>query len=96
MHRIGEENYSARSSGGAIAQVLQFANVTGLDGQMICAKQMPKAFCSVPPVTVYNASLFFNTTEPAVKLAPVPSGKTTKVLHLSDLCARAPIPTECY
>lgn len=79
-----EENYSARSSGGVIAQVLQFANVSGFDGQMICAKQMPDKFCTVPPVTAYNASLYFNTTEPVNKVAPTPSGKTTKVLHLSD------------
>lgn len=53
---------------------------------MICAKQMPDKFCTVPPVTAYNASLYFNTTEPVNKVAPTPSGKTTKVLHLSDLC----------
>ncbi|KAK4702045.1 hypothetical protein P7C70_g4182, partial [Phenoliferia sp. Uapishka_3] len=79
-----EENYSARSSGSVIAQVLQFANVTGLDGQMLCAKQMPKSFCTVPPVSTYDASLYFNTTEPFSKVAPSPSGKTMKVLHLSD------------
>ncbi|KAL8279118.1 hypothetical protein RQP46_008576 [Phenoliferia psychrophenolica] len=80
----GEENYSAQTSGGNIAQVLQFANVTGLDGQMICAKQLPHKFCGVPQVSSYDASLYFNTTEPASKVAPVPSGDVIKVLHLSD------------
>lgn len=70
-----------------MTQVLSFANLTSLDGIMICALRLPKAYCSIPPISKYVASDYFNTTLPApgVKVAPKPSGKTTKVLHLSDL-----------
>lgn len=43
-----------------------------------------KNLCPIPAVSPYNPSLYFNTTEPLSKVAPIPSGQTTKVLHLSD------------
>lgn len=71
-----------RGSGGHITSIIYFANVTALDGRMICAYKLPGKFCPTPPVSSYNASRYFNTTLPAVRPAPVRSGKNLKVLHL--------------
>lgn len=82
LTRSGVENYGISSTGDQITQVLSFANMSSLDGIMICAKRLPKAFCPIPPVSQYNASDYFNTTLPTSVQVPKPSGKRLKVLHL--------------
>ena len=80
-----EKNYGIQGSGGHITSIIYYANLTGLDGNMICAYKLPGKFCPIPPVSSYNASQFFNTTLPATRPAPVRSGRNLKVLHLVSL-----------
>ena len=75
--------YEAGSYGAIWAQVLAFANVSGLDGHYIC-NSLSKTFCPAPTTSPLNVTSLFSKPKPAKFKAPAASGKRVKVLHLSD------------
>ncbi|KAK4680270.1 hypothetical protein QC764_211600 [Podospora pseudoanserina] len=79
---VCEQTYQAATYGAPWTQVLTFANVSGLDGQYICAWLSP-TFC--PPPTVVPYKVQFPKPRPEKTKTPSRSGKRVKVLHLSDL-----------
>lgn len=76
-------NYAATNFGAPWAQILAFADVTGLDGQYICNFLSP-TFCPAPALIPTNMTGMFPKPKPKNATAPRPSGKTVKVLHISD------------
>lgn len=71
-------------SGPTITQVLSFADVAGLDGQMICQNFFNNA-CPMPPTAALNLDGWFAKPKPHPLPPPrKPSGERLKVLHLSD------------
>jgi hypothetical protein len=77
-----QTTYEAGSFGATWTQILAKADVTGLDGRLICAS-LSSSFCPSPNATSVKAT--FPKSKPANLKAPQRSGKTVKVLHLSDL-----------
>ncbi|KAH8812697.1 sphingomyelin phosphodiesterase-like protein [Xylogone sp. PMI_703] len=79
-----KSNYASNTFGAIWTQILALADVTGLDGRYIC-NQLSGNFCPTPGVghTADIPSMFPKPkpTNPKVRKA---SGKTVKVLHLSD------------
>ncbi|CAK7226271.1 hypothetical protein SCUCBS95973_006144 [Sporothrix curviconia] len=75
-------NYAAGAFGAAWTQILAAADVTGLDGQYICASLSSK-FCPSPGVQSVKA--VFPKPRPANAAVPARSGQRVKVLHMSDL-----------
>ncbi|CAK7229035.1 hypothetical protein SBRCBS47491_007112 [Sporothrix bragantina] len=75
-------NYAAASFGAAWTQILATADVTGLDGQYICAS-LSKNFCPSP--NVQSVKAVFPKPRPANSVVPARSGQRVKVLHMSDL-----------
>jgi hypothetical protein len=57
--------------------------VNGQDGQYICAKILDD-YCPEPKADPLNLDGWFSKPKPANAVAPPPSGKTVKVLHVSD------------
>ncbi|KAH8662327.1 Metallo-dependent phosphatase-like protein [Xylariales sp. PMI_506] len=77
-----QETYQAGSFGAPWTTIIANADVTGLDGQSICAYL--GSYCSWPNITTpYEA--VFPKPKPANASRPAPSGERVKVLHLSDL-----------
>ncbi|KAK0674005.1 Metallo-dependent phosphatase-like protein [Cercophora samala] len=79
---VCDETYQPATYGAPWTQVLSFANVSGLDGQHICASLSP-TFC--PPPTVVPYKVQFPKPRPNDTELPTRSGTKIKVLHLSDL-----------
>lgn len=77
-----QTTYEAGSFGGTWTQVLAKADVTGLDGQYICASLSTK-FCPDPYVLPVNVT--FPKPKPTNPKKPCRSGKKVKVIHMSDL-----------
>ncbi|PSS02476.1 Metallo-dependent phosphatase-like protein [Coniella lustricola] len=77
-----QTTYEASAFGAVWTQVLANADVEGLDGRYICAS-LSTSLCSAPPVVPVKA--IFPKEKPADVSVPVRSGKTVKVLHLSDM-----------
>lgn len=77
-----ELTYGPNGSGASWAQILAYADVAGLDGQYICS-YLRKGTCPYPTVTSVEAK--FPKPKPKKPAVPRRSGKTVKVLHLSDL-----------
>lgn len=77
-----QSTYEASAFGAVWTQVLAKADVAGLDGRYICSS-LSTNFCSAPPVIPKIAT--FPKAKPANVSIPRRSGKTVKVLHLSDL-----------
>jgi hypothetical protein len=77
-----QSTYQASAFGAVWTQVLANADVEGLDGRYICSS-LSTSFCSAPPVVPKTA--VFPKEKPANVGVPARSGKTAKVLHLSDL-----------
>ncbi|CAK7206019.1 hypothetical protein SEUCBS139899_008802 [Sporothrix eucalyptigena] len=75
-------NYAAGSFGAAWTQILAAADVTGLDGQYICAS-FSTDFCASPGVESVKA--VFPKPRPENTAVPARSGQRVKVLHMSDL-----------
>ncbi|CAK7242507.1 MAG: hypothetical protein STHCBS139747_004002 [Sporothrix thermara] len=75
-------NYAAAAFGAAWTQIVAAADVTGLDGQYICASLSQK-FCPSP--SVQSVKAVFPKPRPASAVAPARSGQRVKVLHMSDL-----------
>lgn len=76
-------NYAPEAFGAAWTQVLAAADVTGLDGQYICAS-LSTSFCPAPGVQSVKA--VFPKPRPAnADVVPARSGLRVKVLHMSDL-----------
>ena len=84
-----------------MTQLLQFADVGGLDGQYLCAKLinvsnvalslpfissrvLQSACPSPPPIELDLTGFFPKPIKPAGAVAPPPSGKRVRVLHVSD------------
>ncbi|KAK0651887.1 Metallo-dependent phosphatase-like protein [Cercophora newfieldiana] len=74
------DTYSVGISGGPWTQILATANMTGRDGQNICAYLN---HCDAPPAHTVKAK--FPKPYPKHPKTPISSGKKVKVLHLSDL-----------
>ncbi|KAF8589774.1 hypothetical protein K439DRAFT_1612572 [Ramaria rubella] len=84
-----EGEFSANSDGQIATQLLANADVTGIDGQFICDRDVIGLRKSCPqPAPVDLTELlqtWFAKPKPANAVAPKPSGKKNlKVLHLSD------------
>ncbi|KAK4204228.1 Metallo-dependent phosphatase-like protein [Triangularia verruculosa] len=79
---VCEEMYQPATYGAPWAQVLRYANVSGLDGHYICAFLSPN-FCPQPGVAPYTVK--FPKPRPNRTKVPVRSGERVKILHLSDL-----------
>lgn len=80
-----KEDFEATTFGAIWTQVLALADVSGLDGYYIC-NTISSTFCKAPAVQPLNASSWFPKPKPADAASRVPkaSGKTVKVLHMSD------------
>lgn len=78
MSKYATENY-----GVIWAQVLAFANVSGLDGRYIC-NDLSKKFCPGPLTSPLNKTGLFPKPKPTNARIPLASGERVKVLHLSD------------
>ena len=76
-------NYAATNFGAIWAQVLDFADVTGLDGRYIC-NGLSSSFCPAPTVSPLDITHLFPKPKPANLTVPKASGERVKVLHLSD------------
>ncbi|ERT01737.1 hypothetical protein HMPREF1624_00031 [Sporothrix schenckii ATCC 58251] len=76
-------NYAPGTFGAAWTQILAAADVTGLDGQYICAS-LSTQFCPSPGVQSVKA-VFPKPRPPHAKTVPARSGQRVKVLHISDL-----------
>ena len=78
-------DFEATTFGAILTQVLALADVSGLDGQYIC-NEILDGYCDYPAVTLLNISDWFPKPKPADarSLVPKASGKTVKVLHMSD------------
>lgn len=76
-------NYAATNFGAIWAQVLDFADVTGLDGRYICNGLSP-SFCPAPTVSPLDTMNLFPKPKPSNLTVPKASGERVKVLHLSD------------
>ncbi|KAF8521774.1 Metallo-dependent phosphatase [Hysterangium stoloniferum] len=84
-----EQEFSANSDGQIATQLLANADVSGLDGQWMCARNtIPlRKTCPQPAPSDISAVLatWFTKPKPANAKAPPPSGKAPlKVVHLSD------------
>ncbi|KZS89241.1 Metallo-dependent phosphatase [Sistotremastrum niveocremeum HHB9708] len=78
------DEFFQSSDGDVATQVLQFANVSGSDGQYICAKVINKS-CPQPTAIKLDLTHYFSKPKPPNARAPPPSGrKSVRVLHLSD------------
>lgn len=78
-----EGTYNATNYGGVMTQVIAFADITGADGQAICAKL--SGYCDTPTITSkLDINTLFPKPKPANAVAPPASGKRVKVMHLSD------------
>ncbi|KAI0120722.1 Metallo-dependent phosphatase-like protein [Xylariales sp. AK1849] len=77
-----QSTYEAGSFGATWTQILASAEVTGLDGQYICAYL--GSYCPSPNVTSTFKAVF-PKPKPENATKPLPSGNRVKVLHLSDL-----------
>ncbi|KAK6067837.1 calcineurin-like phosphoesterase [Seiridium cupressi] len=77
-----QSTYEAGSFGATWTQILAKAEVTGLDGQYICAYL--GSYCPSPNVTS-SFKVEFPKPKPENATKPRPSGERVKVLHLSDL-----------
>ncbi|CCC13349.1 unnamed protein product [Sordaria macrospora k-hell] len=77
-----ELTYGPNGSGASWAQILAYADVAGLDGKYICS-YLRKGTCDYP--TVQSVKAKFPKPKPKKPAQPRRSGKTVKVLHLSDL-----------
>ncbi|SMY28445.1 unnamed protein product [Zymoseptoria tritici ST99CH_1A5] len=77
------ESYNASTFGAIWTQVLAFADVSGLDGHYIC-HSLSSTFCDAPMTSPLNATGLFPKPKPKHPKVFKPSGKTVKVLHMSD------------
>ncbi|EJU01820.1 Ser/Thr protein phosphatase family protein [Dacryopinax primogenitus] len=77
------ENFGITSDGDVAAQILALADVTGQDGEYICAMSFNSA-CDLPAVNTLDMDGYFSKPKPANAVAPPPSGERIRVLHLSD------------
>lgn len=77
-----QSTYEAGSYGATWTQILSYAEVTGLDGQYICAYL--GSYCASPNVTA-TFKVEFPKPKPENATKPQASGQRVKVLHLSDL-----------
>ncbi|KAK7962496.1 uncharacterized protein PG986_003321 [Apiospora aurea] len=77
-----QAQYEAGSFGATWTQILSHAEVTGLDGQFICAAL--GSYCPLPNKTDTFTAVF-PKPKPAQAKEPQRSNKMVKVLHLSDL-----------
>ncbi|GJJ11789.1 hypothetical protein Clacol_006027 [Clathrus columnatus] len=87
--------FSANSDGDVTTQVIANADVTGVDGELMCARgiiPLRKSCPTPPPIDLTDIlKTWFKKPKPANYDAPKPSGKTPlRVLHLSDLTLAAP------
>ena len=78
-------DFEASTFGAIWTQILALADVSGLDGQYIC-NHLSSDYCPFPSVTPLDISDWFPKPKPAdcASRVPKPSGKTVKVLHMSD------------
>lgn len=77
-----QAQYEPGSFGATWTQILAHAEVTGLDGQFICAAL--GSYCPLPNKTDTFTAVF-PKPKPAQAKKPQRSNRTVKVLHLSDL-----------
>ncbi|KAK8016193.1 hypothetical protein PG993_014382 [Apiospora rasikravindrae] len=77
-----QAQYETGSFGATWTQILSHAEVTGLDGQFICAAL--GSYCPLPNKTDTFTAVF-PKPKPAQAKKPRRSNKMVKVLHLSDL-----------
>ncbi|RFU31936.1 hypothetical protein B7463_g4446, partial [Scytalidium lignicola] len=79
-----QSNYDSTTFGAIWTQILALADVTGLDGRYIC-NQLSGNFCPTPGVGhTANITSMFPKPKPTNYKTRKASGKTVKVLHLSD------------
>ncbi|KAF2722077.1 hypothetical protein K431DRAFT_284283 [Polychaeton citri CBS 116435] len=78
-------DFNATTFGAIWTQILQLADVTGLDGDYIC-HSIASTTCLAPAASPLDANEWFPKPKPAdaAKRVPKPSGKRVKVLHMSD------------
>ncbi|KIJ51843.1 hypothetical protein M422DRAFT_157627 [Sphaerobolus stellatus SS14] len=84
-----EAEFSANSDGQIATQLLANADVAGLDGQFMCARDVIplRKSCPTPAPSDLTAILatWFKKPKPANAVAPKPSGKKPlRVVHISD------------
>ncbi|OIW29917.1 sphingomyelin phosphodiesterase [Coniochaeta ligniaria NRRL 30616] len=77
-----QNTYEAGSFGAPWTQILAKADVTGVDGQQICA-YLSGTFCPQP--AVFSVKATFPKPKPTKIRKPCRSGNRVKVLHMSDL-----------
>ena len=79
-----QATYSAEALGSIWTQVLAYADVTGQDGLYIC-NSLSSTFCPKQRANALNMTGLFPKPKITNAIAPKPSGKRAKVVHLSDL-----------
>jgi sphingomyelin phosphodiesterase len=77
-----ELRYSSSVLGTYLAQIAARLSVSTDDMQTVCALQF--GFCPVPKAVRIDESKWFKPKPASANIAPVDSGKTIRVVHLSD------------
>lgn len=76
--------YSKLALGSVFTQVVALGDMSGYDGQLICARLL--SLCPVPPTVPLNMTGWFAKPKPNPLPPPKqPSGERLKVLHVSDI-----------
>ncbi|KAI6111616.1 sphingomyelin phosphodiesterase [Pisolithus croceorrhizus] len=76
--------YSELALGSVFTQVVALGDMSGYDGQLICARLL--SLCPVPPTVPLNLTGWFAKPKPSPLPPPKqPSGERLKVLHVSDI-----------
>ncbi|GAO48093.1 hypothetical protein G7K_2280-t1 [Saitoella complicata NRRL Y-17804] len=78
-----EKQYASDELGPYIAQVLARMDVTTDDMQLFCAQQLG-GYCPLPAPIAIDESQWFAKPKPSGAVEPQGSGKTIRVIHLSD------------
>ncbi|KAI6108786.1 sphingomyelin phosphodiesterase [Pisolithus croceorrhizus] len=76
--------YSELALGSVFTQVVALGDMSGYDGQLICARLL--SLCPVPPTVPLNLTGWFAKPKPSpLPPSKQPSGERLKVLHVSDI-----------
>jgi sphingomyelin phosphodiesterase len=78
-----ELRYSSSVLGIYLAQIAARLSVSTDDMQTVCALQF--GFCPVPKAVAIDENKWFKPKPASANIAPVDSGKTIRVVHLSDV-----------
>ena len=78
-----EEDFASTNFGAIYTQILALGDMGGMDGMYLC-NSLSSTFCPKPYALPSDTTGLFSKPKPANAVAPPPSGKKVKVLHMSD------------